>query len=76
MALFGIAGWQEGGGSEQLEPVSLDELERLLADDEVELLDGAKPTSGTRDTSRARVICPIARRAQRPKRGCSTAGRS
>ena len=39
VALFGIAGWQEGGGSEQLEPVSLDELERLLADDEVELLD-------------------------------------
>ena len=39
VGLFGIAGWQEGGGSEQLEPVSLDELERLLADDAVELLD-------------------------------------
>jgi hydroxyacylglutathione hydrolase len=39
VALFGIAGWQEGGGAEQLEPVSLDELERLLADDAVELLD-------------------------------------
>jgi hydroxyacylglutathione hydrolase len=39
VALFGIVGWQEGGGSEQLEPVSLDELERLLADDAVELLD-------------------------------------
>jgi hydroxyacylglutathione hydrolase len=39
VALFGIAGWQEGGGSEKLEPVSLDELERLLSDDEVELLD-------------------------------------
>jgi hydroxyacylglutathione hydrolase len=39
VALFNIAGWQEGGGSEKLEPVSLDELERLLADDEVELLD-------------------------------------
>ena len=38
-ALFGIAGWQAGGGSEQLEPVSLDELEQLLADDAVELLD-------------------------------------
>jgi hydroxyacylglutathione hydrolase len=39
VALFGTAGWQEGGGGEQLEPVSLDELERLLADDSVELLD-------------------------------------
>jgi hydroxyacylglutathione hydrolase len=39
VALFGTAGWQEGGGSEALEPVSLDELERLLADDAVELLD-------------------------------------
>jgi hydroxyacylglutathione hydrolase len=39
VALFGIAGWQEGGGDEMLEPVSLDELERLLASDAVELLD-------------------------------------
>ena len=39
VGLFGIAGWQEGGGAERLEPVSLDELERLLADDAVELLD-------------------------------------
>jgi hydroxyacylglutathione hydrolase len=39
VALFGTAGWQEGGGAEKLEPVSLDELERLLADDAVELLD-------------------------------------
>ena len=39
VALFGIAGWQVGGGPEQLVPVSLDELERLLADDAVELLD-------------------------------------
>jgi glyoxylase-like metal-dependent hydrolase (beta-lactamase superfamily II)/rhodanese-related sulfurtransferase len=39
VAVFGVAGWQEGGGSERLEPVSLDELERLLADDAVELLD-------------------------------------
>lgn len=39
VALFGIAGWQEAGGPEKLEPVSLDELERLLADDTVELLD-------------------------------------
>ena len=39
VGLFAIAGWQEGGGSEKLEPVSLEELERLLADDAVELLD-------------------------------------
>jgi len=39
VALFEIAGWQKGGGAEQLEPVSLDELERLLAQDAIELLD-------------------------------------
>jgi glyoxylase-like metal-dependent hydrolase (beta-lactamase superfamily II)/rhodanese-related sulfurtransferase len=39
VALFGVVGWQEGGGSERLEPVSLEELETLLADDAVELLD-------------------------------------
>jgi rhodanese-related sulfurtransferase len=39
VGIFGVAGWQEGGGSESLVPVSLDELQRLLADDEVELLD-------------------------------------
>jgi hydroxyacylglutathione hydrolase len=39
VGLFAIEGWQEGGGAEKLEPVSLEELERLLADDAVELLD-------------------------------------
>ena len=39
VGLFTVAGWQEGEGSEQLEPVSLGELERLLADDAIELLD-------------------------------------
>jgi len=39
VGLFSVDGWQEGGGDETLEPVSLDELERLLADDTVELLD-------------------------------------
>ena len=39
VGLFGIAGWQEGGGSERLEPVSLDELETMLGIDEIELLD-------------------------------------
>jgi hydroxyacylglutathione hydrolase len=36
---FGTVGWQEGGGVETLEPVSLEELERLLANDAIELLD-------------------------------------
>jgi hydroxyacylglutathione hydrolase len=39
VGLFEIAGWQEGGGVEKLEPVSLQELERLLAEDAVDLLD-------------------------------------
>jgi rhodanese-related sulfurtransferase/glyoxylase-like metal-dependent hydrolase (beta-lactamase superfamily II) len=39
VGLFETVGWQEGGGPETLEPVSLDELERLLADDAVDLLD-------------------------------------
>ena len=39
VALFATAGWQEGGGPETLEPVSLDELEKLLASEAVELLD-------------------------------------
>jgi glyoxylase-like metal-dependent hydrolase (beta-lactamase superfamily II)/rhodanese-related sulfurtransferase len=39
VGLFDVAGWQDGGGPERLEPVSLDELERLLVDDAVELLD-------------------------------------
>jgi hydroxyacylglutathione hydrolase len=39
VGLFGIAGWQEGGGTDRLEPVSLDELETMLGDDAIELLD-------------------------------------
>jgi len=39
VGLFGVAGWQEGGGPDKLEPVSLDELECLLAHDAIELLD-------------------------------------
>jgi glyoxylase-like metal-dependent hydrolase (beta-lactamase superfamily II) len=39
VGLFEIAGWQESGGSERLEPVSLDELQTLLGNDEIELLD-------------------------------------
>ncbi len=39
VGLFDLVGWQEGGGAQTLEPVSLDELEALLAAGGVELLD-------------------------------------
>jgi len=39
VAIFDIAGWHEGGGGERVEPVSIDELERRLAADEIELVD-------------------------------------
>jgi hydroxyacylglutathione hydrolase len=39
VGIFRIAGWRGGGGAEQLEPVTVDELERRLAAGEIELLD-------------------------------------
>jgi glyoxylase-like metal-dependent hydrolase (beta-lactamase superfamily II)/rhodanese-related sulfurtransferase len=39
VGLFDIAGWHEAGGSEQLEPMSIDELERRLAADEIQVYD-------------------------------------
>jgi hydroxyacylglutathione hydrolase len=39
VGLFDLAGWQVGGGEELLRPVTMEELEQLLADDSVELLD-------------------------------------
>jgi hydroxyacylglutathione hydrolase len=39
VGLFDLAGWQKGGGEQTLEPISLEELERLLATGDVELLD-------------------------------------
>ena len=39
VGIFGIAGWREPAADETLEPVSVDELERLLADDAVQLYD-------------------------------------
>jgi hydroxyacylglutathione hydrolase len=39
VGLFDVAGWRVGGGSEQVEPVTIDELERRLAADEICLLD-------------------------------------
>ncbi|MGZ8717116.1 MAG: MBL fold metallo-hydrolase [Gaiellaceae bacterium] len=39
VGIFDIAGWRVGGGGERLEPVSIEELERRLAADEICLLD-------------------------------------
>jgi hydroxyacylglutathione hydrolase len=39
VGIFDIAGWQPGGGDERVEPVSIDELEQLLASGEIEVLD-------------------------------------
>ena len=39
VGIFDVAGWREGGGEERLEPVTIEELERRLAADEICLLD-------------------------------------
>ena len=39
VGLFQLAGWRAGGGAEQLEPVTVEELARRLALGEIELLD-------------------------------------
>jgi len=39
VGIFDLVGWREAGGSERVEPVSMEELERRLAADEIELLD-------------------------------------
>jgi len=39
VGIFDVAGWRVGGGGERLEPVSIEELERRLAADEICLLD-------------------------------------
>jgi hydroxyacylglutathione hydrolase len=39
VGIFDLVGWREGGGSEQVEPVTIDELERRLAADEIEVYD-------------------------------------
>jgi glyoxylase-like metal-dependent hydrolase (beta-lactamase superfamily II)/rhodanese-related sulfurtransferase len=43
VGLFDLAGWQVGGGEELLRPVTIEELEQLLAADSVELLDVREP---------------------------------
>jgi hydroxyacylglutathione hydrolase len=39
VGIFGLAGWQPGGGDEQVDAVTIDELEQLLAAGEIEVLD-------------------------------------
>jgi glyoxylase-like metal-dependent hydrolase (beta-lactamase superfamily II)/rhodanese-related sulfurtransferase len=39
VGIFDVAGWQPGGGDERVDAVTIDELERLLASGEVEVLD-------------------------------------
>jgi rhodanese-related sulfurtransferase len=39
VGIFDLLGWREGGGSERVEPVSVDELEHMLAADEIQLYD-------------------------------------
>jgi hydroxyacylglutathione hydrolase len=39
VGIFDLVGWREGGGDERVEPVSVEELERRLAAEEIELLD-------------------------------------
>jgi hydroxyacylglutathione hydrolase len=39
VGIFDLVGWREGGGDERVDPVSIEELERRLATEEIELLD-------------------------------------
>jgi glyoxylase-like metal-dependent hydrolase (beta-lactamase superfamily II)/rhodanese-related sulfurtransferase len=39
VAIFDVAGWREPGDAEAVQPVTIDELERRLAADEVQLID-------------------------------------
>jgi hydroxyacylglutathione hydrolase len=39
VGLFGVAGWREPGAGESLPSITVDELERALANDEVQLID-------------------------------------
>jgi glyoxylase-like metal-dependent hydrolase (beta-lactamase superfamily II)/rhodanese-related sulfurtransferase len=39
VAIFDLAGWQPGGGEERVEPVTIEELQRILAAGESEVLD-------------------------------------
>jgi glyoxylase-like metal-dependent hydrolase (beta-lactamase superfamily II)/rhodanese-related sulfurtransferase len=39
VALFDLVGWHEGGGDERVEPMTIEELERRLAADEIQLID-------------------------------------
>ncbi|HET8894982.1 MAG TPA: rhodanese-like domain-containing protein [Gaiellaceae bacterium] len=43
VGIFTLAGWRVGGGTEQVEPVTIEELERRLAAGEIELVDVREP---------------------------------
>jgi len=43
VGIFDLAGWRPGGGPEQVEPVTIEELERRLAAGEIDLLDVREP---------------------------------
>jgi rhodanese-related sulfurtransferase len=66
---------RRAGAASKLEPVSLDELERLLADDAIELLDVRETDERTRATSRL-ASSPLPDRARRAEAGLLTGSRS
>jgi len=43
VGIFDLAGWRTGGGPEQVEPVTIEELERRLATGEIDVLDVREP---------------------------------
>ncbi|HVH51465.1 MAG TPA: rhodanese-like domain-containing protein [Gaiellaceae bacterium] len=43
VGIFDLAGWRIGGGTERVEPVTIEELERRLAAGEIEVLDVREP---------------------------------
>jgi glyoxylase-like metal-dependent hydrolase (beta-lactamase superfamily II)/rhodanese-related sulfurtransferase len=43
VGIFHLAGWRSGGGSERVEPVTIDELERRLAAGEIDVVDVREP---------------------------------
>jgi len=48
VGVFDLAGWRTGGGDETVEPVTIEELERRLANGEIEVLDVRE--TGERDS--------------------------
>jgi glyoxylase-like metal-dependent hydrolase (beta-lactamase superfamily II)/rhodanese-related sulfurtransferase len=65
VGLFDLAGWRNGGGTETVEPVAIDELERRLAAGEIELVDVREAVDYERDGIPGSANLPyrLARRA-------------